>query len=141
MQSSLSQVKLFITYAWEEATNDFVLKLKEDLEATGLQIFLDKHELLPGDIIQREVAKGIEEADGIIVVYSERYPDSKWCHKELQMAQNRNKKIFPVRRIKGQYDRNAELAFGDIVYANFILNNEETYKSSLDLLIMGIEKK
>lgn len=140
MQSSLSQVKLFISYAWEDTTNNFVVKLKRDLEAKGLQVFLDKYEILPGDIIQHEVAKGMEEADGIIVVYSERYAKSQWCDKELQMAQNHGKKIFPVRRIKGQYQRNVDLAIGGILYADFI-DDENGYQSSLALLIKGIEKK
>ena len=140
MQSSLSQVKLFISYAWEDTTNNFVIKLKRDLEAAGLQVFLDKHEIYPGDIIQHEVARGMEEADGIIIVYSERYPKSDWCDKELQMAQNRHKKIFPVRRIKSQYKKNVDLAIGGIMYADFI-DDDNGYQSSLTLLIKGIERK
>ena len=141
MQASFSQVKLFISYAWEDATNDFVEKLKRDLEDTGLQVFLDKHEILPGDNIQHEVAKGMDEADGIIIVYFKKYPSSNWCDDELQMAQRSHKKIFPVRRISGPYQRNVDLALGGILYANFTLDNEVEYQKSLDLLIKGIEKK
>ena len=141
MQASSSQVKLFISYAWEEATNAFVVRLKGDLEATGLQVFLDKHEILPGDNIQHEVAKGIDKADGIIIVYSERYPTSKWCDNELQMALRLNKPIFPVRRISGPYQRNVDLALGGISYAIFTLDNEGEYQKSLDSFIKGIEKK
>ena len=141
MQSSPTQIKLFISYAWEKATNDFVVKLKTDLEAKGLQIFLDKHDILPGDNIQHEVAKGINEADGIIIVYSERYPVSQWCSQELQMAQNLGKKVFPIRRIKGPYQRNVNLPIGGILYANFTLDNEVEYQNSLASLIKGIEKK
>ena len=140
MQSSLSQVKIFISYAWEDTTNNFVIKLKRDMEAAGLKVFLDKHEILPGDMIQHEVAKGMEEADGIIIVYSERYPNSYWCDKELQMAQNRRKKIFPVRRIKNPYEKNVDLAIGGIRYADFI-DDDNGYQDSLTLLIRGIEKK
>lgn len=141
MQSSSTQIKLFISYAWEKATNDFVEKLKGDLEARELQIFLDKHDILPGDNIQHEVAKGIDEADGIIIVYSERYPNSQWCSQELQMAQKLGKKVFPIRRIKDPYQRNVNLPLGGILYANFTLNNEDEYHNSLSLLIKGIEKK
>lgn len=139
----LSRVKLFISYAWEDVTNSFVERLKCDLESTGLQVFLDKHDILPGDNIRHEVAKGMDEANGIIVVYSERYPDSKWCDKELQMAQQYNKKIFPIRRIQGAYQRNVELAIGGILYENFTTadDNEKNYKHSLDRLIKGIKKK
>ena len=138
---SLSGVKLFINYAWEEATNDFVERLKGDLERTGLKIFLDKHQIYIGSNIQHEVAKGMDDADGIIVVYSERYPDSKWCDKELQMAQRHNKAIFPLRRIKDPYERNIDLAIGQIRYANFTDDNADEYSHSLDELIKGIKHK
>ena len=132
---------MFISYAWEKATDDFVVKLKGDLEAKGLQIFLDKHDILPGDNIQHELAKGIDEADGIIIVYSEKYRDSRWCSRELQMAQNLDKKVFPVCRIKDSYPRDVNLSLGGILYVNFTLENEVEYQRSLASLIKGIEKK
>ena len=138
---SLSQVKLFISYAWEETTNAFVVRLKHDLETTGLQVYLDKYEIYPGDIVQHEIAKGMDDANGIIVVYSERYSKSKWCDKELQMAQNNNKKIFPLRRIKDKFERNVDLAIGGILYADFTDDNDDEYSRSLDTLIKGIKKK
>ena len=104
-------------------------------------MFLDKHDILPGDNIQCEVAKGIDEADGIIIVYSERYPVSQWCSQELQMAQNLGKKVFPIRRIEDPYQRNVDLSLGGILYANFTLDDEVKYQNSLASLIKGIEKK
>ena len=141
VSSEHSQVKLFISYAWEESTNDFVLKLDKDLKSKGFQTFLDKHDILPGDNIQHEVAEGMVNANGIIIVYSERYPDSKWCDNELQMAQRSNIAIFPVRRIKGHYEKNVDLAIGGILWADFTDNNENEYQQSLEKLIKGIEKK
>ena len=139
--SSLANINLFISYAWEGATNDFVEKLKHDLEATGLEIFLDKHEILPGDNIQREVARGMDKANGIIVVYSERYPNSEWCNKELQMAERLKKPIFPVRLITDPYQSNVDLALGSILYVKFSLDDHDQYQASLEFLIKGIKKK
>ena len=139
MQTFSSRVKLFISYVREEATNAFVVKLKRDLEATGLQVFLDGHDIiLPGDNIQHELAEGI---DGIIIIYSERYPTSNWCQNELQMAQRLNIPIFPVRRISGPCQGNVDLALEGISYTNFNLDNEDEYQESLDLLIKEIEEK
>jgi len=140
--ATLSKITLFISYAWEESTEAFVVKLKSDLESeVGLKIFLDKHDILPGDNIQHELARGIEEANGIIVVYSERYPLSKWCDKELQMAERKKKPIFPVRRIKGAYQKNVDIAIGSLCWADFTDDDDNEYKKSLYLLIKGIEKK
>jgi len=137
-----SHITLFISYAWEESTEEFVEKLKSDLESElGLKIFLDKHEIFIGDNIQHELAEGIEEANGIIVVYSEKYPNSQWCDKELQMAQRKEMPIFPVRRIKDACKKNVNMAIGSLLWADFTDDDEDEYKKSLDLLIKGIEKK
>jgi len=134
--TTLSKITLFISYSWEESTEVFVLKLKSDLEKEiGLKIFLDKHELFPGANILHELATGIEEANGMIVVYSERYPESQWCDKEFQMVQRKKMPIFPVRRIKGAYKENINMAIGSLLWADFTDDDENEYKHSLDLLI------
>ena len=141
MQSSSTQIKLFISYAWEEDTNNFVVKLKKDLEAEGFNVFLDKCDILAGDVIKHEVAKGIDEADGIIIVYSERYAYSKFCEKEQELAESCGKKIFPVRRITNRFPVNVELALGGIKYVKFTSDNDEAYQNSLESLIKGIKKR
>lgn len=135
MPSSFSQVKLFISYAWEQATDDFVLKLKKDLEDKGLNVFLDKHDIVVGEDILHAVANGMEDSNGIIVVYSERYPDSKWCDSELQMAKRCNKPIFPLRRIKSAFKGTVNLVIGSLLYADFTEDDDDEYQRSLDSLI------
>ena len=133
-----SKVKLFISYAWEECTNEFVIKLKGDLEDHGFEVFLDKVDIVVGQNIQHELARQMDEANGIIAVFSKKFSSSEWCDKELQMAQRHNKPFFPVRRIREKYSNNLDIAMGSIKWADFI--NESEYEDSLKALIQGIEK-
>ena len=134
-----SKVKLFISYAWEETTNGFVIKLQKDLEDQGYEVFLDKVDIVAGHNIQHELAKRIHETDGIIAVFSKKFSSSQWCDKEIQMAQRLKKQFFPVRRIKEKYSKNLNMAMGSIKWIDFIKDSE--YQDSLKDLIKGIEKK
>ena len=131
--------KLFISYAWEDSTNEFVKKLQKDLADYGFEVFLDKVNIVAGDNIQHELAKEMDKADGIIVVISKKYSSSQWCDKELQMCQRRGKPLFPVRRIEEQPSNNVDMAVGSIKYVDF--TNKRKYGGSLKSLIQGIIKK
>ena len=139
LTKSLSMFKLFISYAWEDSTNEFVKKLQKDLEGYGFEVFLDKDNIVAGDNIQHELAKEMDQADGIIVVISKKFSSSQWCDKELQMGQRRKKPLFPIRRIKEQLSNNIDMAAGSIKYVDFI--DEDKYEDSLKSLIQGITKK
>ena len=137
--STLSKVKLFISYAWEKTTDNFVVKLQKDLKDRGYQVFLDKVDIVAGDNIQHELAKRMHETDGIITVFSKKFSSSQWCDKEIQMSQRLKKQFFPVRRIKEEYSKSLDMAMGSIKWIDFIKDSE--YQDSLKDLIRGIEKK
>ena len=134
--SMSSEIKLFISYVWDDSTNKFVRKLQKDLACFGFTVFLDKVVIVAGDNIQHELAKEMDQADGIIVLISKKFSSSQWCDKELQMCQRRGKPLFPVRRIKEQPNNNVDMAVGSIKYVDFI-----EYEDSLKSLVQGIIKK
>ena len=138
--STFSEVKLFISYAWEDSTNDFVKKLREDLENEGFrQVFLDKVSILPGDNIQHTLSEELDKANGIIAVDSEKYRVSKWCDNEILTAERKGKQIFPVRRTKEKYNDNLDRAIGGIKWVDF--TDDDKYQDSFQSLIAGIRKK
>ena len=137
--STRSKLKLFIRYALEETTNDFVIRLQKDLKDRGYQVSLDKVDIVAGDNIQHELAQKMHETDGIITVYSDRFPSSQWCDKEVEMAQMLKKQFFPIRRVKEGYSDNLDMVMGSIKWIDFI--NDSEYQNSLKDLIKEIEKK
>ena len=108
------------------------------MESNGFKVFLDKLDILPGHNIWHELAKGIEEANGIIVVHSKRYSESKWCDQEYQLAVRKDKAILPICRITDKYHSIEDMAFGSICWVDF---TNDDYKMPLNLLIAGIKKK
>jgi len=80
---------------------DFVFKLSKDLVESGLEVWLDSWEMLPGDSLYHRIADGIENASWFIVVLSDHSVASKWCQKELELALHREFKdgdvfVIPV---------------------------------------------
>lgn len=138
--STLSEINLFISYAWEDSTNDFVVKLQKDLTKEGFkEVFLDKVSILAGDNIQHTLSKELCKANGIIAVDSEQYRVSKWCDNELLTAERKGKQIFPVRRTKEKYSDNLDRAIGALKWVDF--TDDDKYNDSFQSLIAGIRKK
>ena len=76
--------KFFITHSHKD--NAFVAKLARDLRATGFDGFLDIYSLKPGDLISREISRGLEACDYYLPVLSHAAMDSPWCELEIHTA-------------------------------------------------------
>lgn len=75
-------IKAFISHS--SADKQFVRGLAVDLSAIGIQPWLDEWEILAGESIVEKVGGGIEDADLMIVVLSQRAIESKWVENEWQ---------------------------------------------------------
>lgn len=75
---------IFITHA--TADIDFALRLKAELVERGFQVWLDSHEIKPGQRISSEIGKGLEECDIYVPVLSKASLDSPWCREEMETA-------------------------------------------------------
>lgn len=84
--------KVFISYAGEDL--DFAKDLDGKLRSKGLDVWLAKWEVLPGDdLIDQVFEKGLKDADVVIVVLSRMSVDKPWVRAELNVA--------AVKRING----------------------------------------
>jgi len=99
---SNSHLRIFISYGHDEHTN-FALKLKEDLQARGHEVWFDLDKLKPGMEWERYIEEGINWAsrDGngrvilLMTPHSVRRPDG-FCLNELARALAKNLKVIPV---------------------------------------------
>ena len=64
----MGELKYFFSYARED--EKFVLKLAQELRATGVKLWLDQMDILPGQRWDEEVEKALKTCLGIIVVLS-----------------------------------------------------------------------
>lgn len=78
--------KVFLSHAGEDKDR-FVLRFAAALRARGLDVWLDRWELLPGDsLVERIFTEGIDQADAFVVVISRSSVSKKWVREELNAA-------------------------------------------------------
>lgn len=92
--------KVFVSHASEDKQR-FVLKFAQQLRANGIDAWLDKWEMLPGDsLVQKIFEQGIKEANAIIVVLSNNSVNKPWVREEIDAAFvkriNGASKLIPV---------------------------------------------
>lgn len=91
--------KVFISHASEDKDR-FVIKFAERLRANGIDPWLDKWEMLPGDSLVDKIFDGIEQAQAVIVVLSTNSVSKRWVREEINAAfvkrVNDASKLIPV---------------------------------------------
>ncbi len=80
---------IFISYSWSDTK--FVDKLYDRLLEEGASVWLDRHDMVAGDV-QRQVVGAIRRQDIVITVLSENSIESDWVEKELEDARDKEKK-------------------------------------------------
>lgn len=78
--------KVFISHASEDKDR-FVMAFARRLREKGIDAWLDKWEMLPGDsLIDKIFEEGIKNADAIIVIVSKNSVAKKWVREELNAS-------------------------------------------------------
>jgi hypothetical protein len=82
----MSNPKVFVSHASEDKTR-FVTEFATKLRENGVDAWLDKWEMLPGDsLLDKIFEEGLKEASVFIIVISENSIEKPWVHEELNAA-------------------------------------------------------
>ena len=77
--------KAFISYSHDD--RDLAFRIGESLRANGINAWMDKWEILPGDsLIQKIFSEGLAGADVFIIIVSQNSVKSNWVRQELDVA-------------------------------------------------------
>jgi hypothetical protein len=92
--------KVFLSHASEDKER-FVLRFAEALRANGIDVWVDRWEILPGDsLIEKIFEEGLKNASAVIVVLSQFSVSKLWVKEELDAAAvkriNSGSKLIPV---------------------------------------------
>lgn len=79
---------IFISYSYEDSK--FVDKIYKQLKEAGAVVWLDRHDMLAGDV-QKQIAKTIRIQDLVLIVLSKTSIMSDWVETELEMARKKEK--------------------------------------------------
>jgi len=78
--------KVFISHASEDKDR-FVLDFASRLRAHGIDAWLDRWEMLPGDsLVDKLFEEGLHSATAVVVVLSTNSVDKPWVREELNAA-------------------------------------------------------
>ena len=77
-------LKVFLSHAHADA--DAVRALYDRLVADGVDAWLDKEKLIPGQDWEREIRKAVREADVVIVCLSKQFNKAGYRQKEVRWA-------------------------------------------------------
>ncbi len=92
--------KVFVSHASEDKQR-FVLGFAEKLRQNGVDAWLDKWEMLPGDsLVEKIFEEGLKEAQAVIIVLSNHSVSKPWVKEELNASVvnkiSKGTKIIPV---------------------------------------------
>lgn len=82
----MSKPKAFLSHASEDKER-FVLPFAEALRSKGIDVWVDRWEMLPGDsLVQKIFIEGLASASAVIVVVSSNSLTKRWVAEELDAA-------------------------------------------------------
>ncbi len=85
---------VFLSYRSVEV--DFALKLAADLKNAGVNLWMDRLDIKPGDDWLKALQQAVNDCAAMIPVLSPDYVQSKYCQRELARADRMGRPIFPV---------------------------------------------
>lgn len=102
--------EIFISYS--RLDQKFVNELTRGLQEKGLQVWVDRQDIEPGELWRAAITRAIAECDALLVILSPHSVTSKEVVKELSIAESRNRHIIPIvyRRCEVTPDMEYQLA-------------------------------
>ncbi|MDX2140508.1 MAG: TIR domain-containing protein [Chloroflexota bacterium] len=94
MTIPVTSPKIFISYS--RTDTEYATHLTKELLRRGYLVWLDRTSVQVGDEFMRKIARGIQEADAVVVLMSEAAEKSDWVPNELLIAKKLNKPILPI---------------------------------------------
>lgn len=119
---------VFVSYS--RTDNDVMRRIVAFLSKRGIKTWLDNERLVPGTPIwEEEIEKAIKSASAIVVVLSPDSKISEWVRREISLADQNRKRIFPV-LVRGDEDTSVTLRLITRQYVD-LRKNEEAGLDSL----------
>ena len=85
---------IFVSYA--RKNKEFVRTIVQALESDGTSVWFDMDDIPKGEDWEKEIYRGIEEADAFLFLVSSYSVTSEMCGREIAHAIKNSKRILPV---------------------------------------------
>jgi HEAT repeat protein len=131
--------QVFLSYSRKD--EESMSLIAKYLRAQGVKVWVDNEKLIPGTPIwEDEIEKAIRNAVAIVVVLSPDSKNSEWVKREMTMADQYQKRVFPV-LINGDEKNSISLRLINRQFVDLRKNWEEGMKSlsnALSFYISGL---
>ncbi|MDY4283708.1 toll/interleukin-1 receptor domain-containing protein [Xanthomonas sp. LF06-19] len=107
------QRRVFVSYRRTEARAAAV-QLHDELSANGFDVFLDTHDISPGEQFQEALWHRLCDSDVMIMLDTETYFERKWTRQELGRARATGIHILQV--VWPNHRRNAQTDLAETIY-------------------------
>ncbi|MBZ0300334.1 MAG: toll/interleukin-1 receptor domain-containing protein, partial [Anaerolineae bacterium] len=130
---------IFLSYRSTEA--DFALKLAADLKNAGVNLWMDRLDISPGDDWRKSLEGAVYSCAALIAILSPSYVSSKYCQRELARADRLGRPIFPVLLGSiGESDWPLEIERQQYIdFSNW--RDTDTYQQQIDRLVDILKEK
>jgi TIR domain len=127
---------VFLSYARSDA--DMADRIAADLKAEGINVWLDRDRLRPGESWAEQIESAISKADFLLVLISRASLDSKWVRTEYQAAFRSARETGGTRVIPVLLENVSELPpfLAQIQYADF----SKSYYAGIRSLLRALQK-
>ena len=137
--------EVFLSYGREQEIVPFVQKLKLDLEASGISVWLDTDDIKAGSDWHGAIGTGLDECRALLCVLSRKYIHSRYCTSELYTANSDGKLIFPavydeINFSENERSRGVKYVVSGLNWTMFRPGKDE-YQLALEKLIKGMKDK
>jgi hypothetical protein len=132
MDSDQRKAKIFISYKTGRDTglSFHATALRDHLDREGYDVWMDTHDLRPGEDWNLQIYQRIPERDVLVLLLANETAQSDWVRRELDVAKGAKVSILPV-LVRGDFDKQEALDRLDIPrlqYVDLLVGTEEEYR-------------
>lgn len=103
---------IFISYSREDI--EFARHIRAQLETEGYRVWMDEQRLHPGSDWWDEIERNIISCSAFVILMSPNSGNSKWVKREILMAEDNHRPIFPILLAGKMFGRLADLQAEDM---------------------------
>ena len=123
---------VFMSYSRKD--EEIMRAIAKFLRVQGIKVWVDNEKLIPGTPIWEEaVEKGIKDASAIVVVLSPDSKSSEWVRREISLADQHQKRVFPV-LVRGDENSSITLRLINRQYVDIRVNHDRGLQSLCDAI-------
>ena len=103
---------VFISYSTQN--RDYAYKLAKRLRDEGIEVWIDNAEIRSGDDWSQAIFAAIRAASAMIVIMTSAAQESEWVRREVLLANETRKRIFPILLEGEKWDLLLHIQYADV---------------------------